>query len=362
MEVFRDLEFTGTVSMNRYIKPLPSTFKSEVILLLGLTGTGKSNFLEALSGSSELKISGNSLESVTQDLTLYELVNVHYRSTGRKIFFIDCPGFCDDKTSEFKLIKMIQEWLNSTSRTKSRDIFADSDDRKIDTILYFHRITDKRLPSTHKETLRLISSLVGDPYQNQTSLAVVTTMWDTLWRPTQLQEAEIRFAQLKENLKEFLGPIANEALRFHNTQNSAFHIIDDVDFMCTSSGTWAAVRRGMHRPPLLIFSDKKLRNAPFAEQLAQLIHDRIARLEQSIRILDDDILQLEQDENRDSDVGARNELLGMKTRAQGALHIAIREKADLLAILEPARRPSIRRRVLGYIHDKFKLSSGSGER
>ncbi|PPQ86224.1 hypothetical protein CVT24_001150 [Panaeolus cyanescens] len=283
------LTFTGPVSVKRQSDTSTLvTARACVILLLGLTGTGKSSFIEALSGgNADLKISGNTLESVTTDLTVYELVNAHFGSSKiiRPIFLIDCPGFCDDKTSEFKLVTMIQTWMKDLKRRG-----AIKENHIIETILYFHRITDKRLASTQKETLRLISSLVGDPYFYQTGLAVVTTMWDTLWSPAQVQEAEIRFTQLKENLKGLLGPSATQALRFDNTQNSALQIIDEADFMCRPATTWARAQRTLRSPPLAAFHNQKLRDAPFSAQLLHLIHERIARLEQKIRILDDDIL------------------------------------------------------------------------
>ncbi|PPQ76792.1 hypothetical protein CVT24_011335 [Panaeolus cyanescens] len=355
-----DLRITGPVSVEQQTAPLPA-IKPYCILLLGLTGTGKSNFndgltikqfIEVLSGGADLKISGNSLESVTQNITLYRLVNVEFSAFSRPIFLIDCPGFCDNKTSEFKLITMIQEWMHNVA---IQGILPEA--RTISTILYFHRITDKRLSSTQRETLRLIGSLVGDPYHNQTRLAIVTTMWDTLWRPTQIEEAEIRFTQLKESIKQFLGPIADQALRFHNTQNSALHIINDADTMCLPPGVLAIVQRSLRESPLRTFSNQNLRNAPFADQLLKLLQDRISRLEQSIRILDDDIQQLEQD--GESDPSSRDELRGMKSNAEEALRTVASEHASLVAVLqrEPVTRPSIARRFLNYMQNN--LPSGS---
>ncbi|PPR04338.1 hypothetical protein CVT24_013417 [Panaeolus cyanescens] len=346
MDTFRGLKLSGPISVERRVKPLP-VLNSRIILLFGLTGAGKSNFLEVLSGNAELNISGNSLESVTEEITVYKLVNVKYKMFDEPIFLIDCPGFCDSKTSEFRIIKMIQDWIYAT---KSRGLLPP--DHNISIIFYFHRITDKRLSASQKQTLQLIGSLVGDPYKMETQLAVVTTMWDTLWRPEQFRDAETRFSQLKECLKEFLGSTSEYAFRFDNTQLSALHIIDQARTIHLPDSLRANMRRSANTAPYRAFHEKKLGEAPFAPQLLQILNDRVARIEQSIRLLNDDIQKLEQD--AEENMGARNELWGMKKSAEEALEVVLQERCEFLALSEQNQpRPNIARRMLDYIHERM---------
>ncbi|PPR04337.1 hypothetical protein CVT24_013416 [Panaeolus cyanescens] len=343
---FRDLKFAGPISVEPQTKfKLLSAINANIILLLGLTGTGKSNFLEVLSGGAGLNISGDSLESVTQGITVYKVVNVRMKLFSEPIFILDCPGFCDDKTSEFKLVTMIQDWMH---KTKIMGMIS-PEERVFSTILYFHRITDKRLASTQKKTLQLLGTLVGDPYFYETGLTVVTTMWDTLWRPTQIQEAEKRFTQLKESLNQIIGPTANQALRFTNTQSSALHIIDDASISCLPDNVWNNIRKHLRPAPFRAFYREILRSAPFADQLLQFLNDRIARLEQSIRILEDDIQRLDQEEH--TDLCAREELVDMKKRAEEALGVVVQERLEFLAL--PESQPNVARRMLNYVQNKL---------
>ncbi|PPR05676.1 hypothetical protein CVT24_002915 [Panaeolus cyanescens] len=76
----------------------------EIIRLLGATGTGKSSFIEALAGSGQnLGISGGTLESVTQDIEAFKVVNMIYGAW--PVFLVDSPGFLDNRMSEFAIVK-----------------------------------------------------------------------------------------------------------------------------------------------------------------------------------------------------------------------------------------------------------------
>ncbi|PPR07136.1 hypothetical protein CVT24_010471 [Panaeolus cyanescens] len=343
-----NLKFLGPISVERHVKPLPVLMNSNYILLIGLTGAGKSNFLEALSGRKDLKISGDSLESVTQEVTVYKLVNVQFKVFGEPIFLIDCPGFCDTKTSEFKMIKLLQKW---THPLQGKHLGIQTS-RTIDTIFYFHRITDKRLSSTQKDTLRLIKAMVGDQHRMETQLVVVTTMWDTLWRPDQIQEAEKRFAQLRESLNEILGTATEHTLRFENTQKSALRVIDQAEETSTPYGIRGNMRRGINSPPFRMFYREKMGKAPFAMQLLQFLNTRIGTLTETIRMLDNDIRGIELDD--ESNKSERDELVGMRKTAEEALRVVMDEQMELLALQERAQaRPNFARRVIGYMHNKL---------
>ncbi|KAF9033367.1 hypothetical protein BJ165DRAFT_1396480 [Panaeolus papilionaceus] len=81
-----------------------------VYLLMGPTGSGKSTFIESLSPDHKLDISKNSLESVTQEVVCYQVVNLMWHAWN--ILLVDTPGFLDTKMSESRITKMITEILD----------------------------------------------------------------------------------------------------------------------------------------------------------------------------------------------------------------------------------------------------------
>ncbi|KAF9039204.1 hypothetical protein BJ165DRAFT_373541 [Panaeolus papilionaceus] len=82
---------------------------------MGTTGSGKITFIESLSPSRPLKISGNTLESVTQTLQPCLLTGVcphpDKSNPAHSIVLIDTPGMADDKISEYRVVGEIVTWL-----------------------------------------------------------------------------------------------------------------------------------------------------------------------------------------------------------------------------------------------------------
>ncbi|PPQ73644.1 hypothetical protein CVT24_007630 [Panaeolus cyanescens] len=86
--------------------------------LMGPTGAGKSSFIEALAGDNSLNISKDQLESCTQGIQAYRLVNIKYvllrdKGFSGKICIVDTPGFSDTQKSELEIVDMINDWMKS---------------------------------------------------------------------------------------------------------------------------------------------------------------------------------------------------------------------------------------------------------
>ncbi|KAF9051591.1 hypothetical protein BJ165DRAFT_1401087 [Panaeolus papilionaceus] len=200
----------GSISVQP-IKDIPAN--SYNILVMGMTGVGKSKFIESFS-SKPLKntISGDSLESVTQDLTAYKLVNVNLHG-GHPILLIDTPGFADPNLSEMTVVQQIQGWM----RANKIDV--------INHILFLDRISDTRVAGNKGKVFDMFKELTGSG--SAENITILTTMWDLMqYTEKQKIQAEARFQQLKnEHWQEFIAEGAR-ILKFTNTQSSALKALD----------------------------------------------------------------------------------------------------------------------------------------
>ncbi|PPR00018.1 hypothetical protein CVT24_009025 [Panaeolus cyanescens] len=181
---------------------------------MGSTGVGKSAFIESLSGDKSLRISKNQLDSVTHTISAYRVDD----SNDNRFYMIDTPGFNDQKLSEFRIIDMIKTWMK------------DNELEVVGRILYLSKITDVRLSGSRLRSLSMLKSLTGG--DSARNVSFVTTMWDQLWNESQVERAEGRYAQLRdEHWGDFIRQ-GSQILRFHNTQESALDIMKQAFKNC----------------------------------------------------------------------------------------------------------------------------------
>lgn len=78
----------------------------KVVVLLGLTGAGKSSFINGIVGRNECEI-GDETKSCTKKLQM-----VNFLKDGINYYFIDTPGFDDANLKEEEIIKILNELKN----------------------------------------------------------------------------------------------------------------------------------------------------------------------------------------------------------------------------------------------------------
>ncbi|PPQ71319.1 hypothetical protein CVT24_012045 [Panaeolus cyanescens] len=245
---------------------------------MGQTGVGKSTFIECLAGekgkSGSMGISKDQLEGFTQEISIYRVVKTK-NFIGFPMYVIDTPGFSDRKISELKIVKMIQDWM----RLHKRD--------NINRILYLDRITDIRMSGSKGRRLEMFKSLTGS--RSAGLITFVTTMWNNLWKEDQIARADERFAQLKENhWKEFVDKGA-AITKFQNTRESALQILDE----CMRSDSGSAFKFEFER--LQLENHKPLRETPYGPIVYQNLIERIAGLQQKLRLLEDDFGSMDEE-------------------------------------------------------------------
>ncbi|MCJ1314185.1 hypothetical protein MMC25_007865 [Agyrium rufum] len=191
---------------------LEITHTDVVIAVMGLTGTGKSTFIELLTKSG-LKI-GHSLKSCTAEVGIHPFI---YRD-GRTIYLIDTPGFDDTHKTDTQVLQDLAYFFGATY---SRHI-------TLAGIIYLHRITDNRMGGSAFRNLSLFQKLCGTTSLSNVVLA--TTMWDELKTP----EAQARGTRFEEELKStdhFWGDMIDEhstVFRQNDGVNSALQIVDHI--------------------------------------------------------------------------------------------------------------------------------------
>ncbi|KAG8942194.1 hypothetical protein FRC03_003535, partial [Tulasnella sp. 419] len=129
------------------------------IAVMGATGAGKTTFINTTSGSN-LTI-GHGLESETKDVAL---ATFHHR--GYRIFLIDTPGFDDTHNSDTAILKTIAGWLELAHRGGKR----------LNGLLYLHRITDIRVSGMSHRNMKLFNKLCGK--ESMKNVVLCTTMWN----------------------------------------------------------------------------------------------------------------------------------------------------------------------------------------
>ncbi|KAK3950022.1 P-loop containing nucleoside triphosphate hydrolase protein [Pseudoneurospora amorphoporcata] len=193
-----------------------------VVLVIGMTGSGKSRFVTKLTGHDAGE--GHDLQSCTISVDLYS-----YTENGRRIFVADTPGFNDTHRSDVEILKDVAFLLGQLHVSRVR----------VGGILYLQPITDNRVSGSALRTFNLLREMCGA--QGATSTALVTTKWDMLQSGNDYLAACAREKELKETLS-FWGSMKNAGSQVHRwlgDELSARSIVRDLIYhTATRSNSW----------------------------------------------------------------------------------------------------------------------------
>ncbi|KAJ4987245.1 hypothetical protein SVAN01_07256 [Stagonosporopsis vannaccii] len=183
------------------------------ILVLGLTGAGKSTFISQVT-QQQLNI-GYSLGSCTTTVHGYRYLHPN----GQEVWLIDTPGFDDTNKANAQVLGEIASFLCT---------HCSNDKLAIGGLLYVHRINDIRMSNASLRSLRVFEALCGE--SSFGSVTVVTTMWDMLQSQEALQLAERREATLQSR-PDFFGRLMQggaQYARHKDTRISGIEIIEKL--------------------------------------------------------------------------------------------------------------------------------------
>ncbi|KAF2025629.1 hypothetical protein EK21DRAFT_103818 [Setomelanomma holmii] len=146
-----------------------------MILVMGVTGSGKSYFVNKVAASAVME--GARLRAETEECQVV-LVGVGCHEVG----IVDTPGFDDTTKSDAEVLNEIVKFLCTQYRL----------DISLKGIIYLHRITDIRITGSARRYFEMFQCLCGA--RNFKNVVLLTTMWSELRdEATDLQrERELR--------------------------------------------------------------------------------------------------------------------------------------------------------------------------
>ncbi|CAL1707967.1 unnamed protein product [Somion occarium] len=167
--------------------------------VMGALGTGKSTFINLVSGSN-FQVGPGSSTTQVQSSQPFDV-------GGRRIVLIDTPGFDDTTRTDTDILRMIATYLENTY----------NDNKKLSGLIYMHRISDRRTSGVSRRSFSMFRKLCGD--DTLSSVIIVTNMWGEIREEVGVQR-ERELATEDILFKPVLDKDA-KMMRHYNTLESA---------------------------------------------------------------------------------------------------------------------------------------------
>ncbi|KAI1122848.1 P-loop containing nucleoside triphosphate hydrolase protein [Nemania abortiva] len=164
------------------------------ILVVGVTGSGKSTFVSQATGR-DVGI-GHDGDSCTQVCKSYYIPHDIDRT---QFELIDTPGFDDPHKRDFDVLKDISESLDGVSG-----------------VVYCHPITDTKLIGDSKLNLEIIKAMCGRRFYNR--IVICSTMWDTFRENVTHQQLEKHRTRMEHLLGTGLRDLMEEGAKYMEFQ------------------------------------------------------------------------------------------------------------------------------------------------
>ncbi|KAF9043943.1 hypothetical protein BJ165DRAFT_1594661 [Panaeolus papilionaceus] len=236
----------------------------QIIVVMGDTGTGKSNFIAKAINNPMYNSEGESLDSVTGKV---QALKVHIGS--HRFILVDTPGFNDSNRtrSDYEILKMIAKWLEETFKHKIL----------LDGVLYFHRITDNRMPGSAVQNLVTFRALVGKGLVSR-NIKFVTSMH--MWDLDVEGKGQVREDKLAS---DFWAAMLNEGAvikQFRNSHESAREVLEGFRL------EWNQ-KYALQLQTELVNEGQNLNATEAGRSVYGKLHDALKDLQQSVQAMED---------------------------------------------------------------------------
>ncbi|PPR04609.1 hypothetical protein CVT24_011737, partial [Panaeolus cyanescens] len=236
-----------------------------VILLVGPTGAGKSNFIKALCDNNndkslEIALLNDRLQESTKIVTAYHVENTAVRYPNRNtspVCLLDSPGVGSSSISEMEIFRQLRRWLETNGCN-------------VNVILFFFPITSLRISGNQRRNIELIKSINGDRGGQEGTFTIVTTIWDLVIDERLQKRADNILAHFRHDLFRDMIEGGSGLTTFANTQMSALNILESCVKQSNTTDRKAATSISLGR--------NDLRVTPFGQQLYL---DLLRRIEQA---------------------------------------------------------------------------------
>ena len=210
--------FTGLTKPNPY---------DRFILVMGMTGSGKSTFISRCTGKDV--IVGHGLYSCKWSLShISQLIIITLPGTdsidvfdfdlnGRRIYLIDTPGFNDTDRSDIDTLSILASYLGASYANGVR----------IHGIIMLHPITGNRMSGSSLRNIEMMKAMCGFEFYD--NVAIATTMWPdtTLYEDT--GTLENREAELMSDQRYFGALISRGATVIRHNEKGIKKSTDEID-------------------------------------------------------------------------------------------------------------------------------------
>ncbi|KAH6718625.1 P-loop containing nucleoside triphosphate hydrolase protein [Leptodontidium sp. MPI-SDFR-AT-0119] len=174
----------------------------QIILVMGVTGVGKSTFIKHATGSN-VEV-GHGQSSCTADVKCFQIPQTN-------VYLMDTPGFDDTYISDADILKEIATSL----------VDAFNDKAEIQGALYIHPVIEARMRGSGRKNLIMFRKVLG--MKGMRNVRLVTTKWSQV-DPDKGREREEELCQKEEFWQPLLAAGAS-AVRFDDSMESAIEII-----------------------------------------------------------------------------------------------------------------------------------------
>jgi hypothetical protein len=184
------------------------------ILVMGMTGSGKSSFVDLLADDKGRVRVGHSLNSTTSEVQDHRC----RMANGRSVRLLDTPGFGDATRSDTDVLQTIANEMNELYNLGCR----------IDGAIYMHPIIDPRMSGAALKSLGIFRRICGEEYFPH--IALVSTKWETLKGLDAHVTAESRERDLIDKPEFWANLVHRGSVTFRHdgSVRSAMNIVNDL--------------------------------------------------------------------------------------------------------------------------------------
>ncbi|KAL2060460.1 hypothetical protein VTL71DRAFT_9491 [Oculimacula yallundae] len=179
---------------------------ANMILVMGVTGSGKSFLINQLAGRNVVTESDR-LDSCT---AVCQAIPIEIGRT--KVLLIDTPGFDDSKRTDVDILTEISKLLAVQYKLGV----------SLKGIIYLHRITDNRYQGSSVRTLDIFKEICGEKALRNVILA--STRWDKV----EEQEGAARETELRQKFWSYMLDHGSKMTRYHGDRDSAHAMISQL--------------------------------------------------------------------------------------------------------------------------------------